>query len=125
MKNLRIKRYRFSILQRLSLAMVFMILLVVLASSIGLWFTAQVDSSNQAVRLGIEQLAAVSELQNSWLEMVRTLDSISDFYTDQQKSDLNYQQSVFSSQIEALSQQPSPRRCAPVHRRSGPVFYPA
>lgn len=106
MKIPRIKRYRFSILQRLSLAMVFMILLVVLASSIGLWYTTQVDSSNQSVRLGMEQLTAASELQNSWLEMTYTLDSITDFYTEQQKSDLDSRLNVFSSQIETLSQQP-------------------
>ncbi len=66
-----------SVLRRAGLLFLAMILLVIAASGISLWFSSAVENATQSMRLATDQAIRISDLQLSWLSIAGILDTFS------------------------------------------------
>lgn len=98
-------RSNLSIGQRTALGFVLMIVLVLIASGTGLWYTTAVENTVNATRNGVDQVQSVANLQVAWLNVVATLDTL---LLTRQTSLIDERQGQltdFQQQLAALAQQ--------------------
>lgn len=69
-------RLTLSIGQRTALGFILMIVLVLIASGTGLFYTTAVEDTVSTARNGVDQVQRVANLQVSWLNVVATLDTL-------------------------------------------------
>ena len=62
--------------QRIGLGFGLMIILVLIASGLGLWYTTLVQRTVQLTGVGLEQIEHLSAVQQSWSDVIATVDSI-------------------------------------------------
>lgn len=70
-------RFSFSILQRLTLSLTLMVLLVAIAGGFSLWFANSIQRSLLSMRLANQMAIRISDLELTWLNVVSILDTFS------------------------------------------------
>lgn len=89
--------------QRISLGFGLMILLVLIASGLGLWYTTLVQRTIQLTQIGLAQIEQLSTVQQSWAEVSITVDTILlDRQAELVEQELDNQLESFTTNLNSL-----------------------
>ncbi len=103
----RDRRPILTVVRRAALALSIMILLVISASGISLWFAGQVQSTVHSMRIATDQAIQVSSLQLRWLTIAGALDTFSVTRpTPEARQEIDRQISELNGMLNLLTSQP-------------------